>query len=241
MLEAIWYNRWKYTALLLALLLLLVAHPLVNGDQAFLALLYGLLLATVFLLSILALFQRSRSRVLTLVLGIPTVVGVFTHYLMPPTSPVWTSRLLHLSAVVFLGYTVALILRGLFVETDVSADDINGAFCGYLLIGLAFGHLYCLTESFWPDSFLLQEHLGSLPAAESRRHSLLAYFSLITLTTLGYGDILPRSTPARTLAAVEAVLGQFYLAVVIAELIARKVSAAIREQRSDRPPTPGSK
>jgi hypothetical protein len=132
------FNRWKYTALLLALLLLLVAHPLINANEPFLALPYGLLLAAVFLVVLLTLFQRKQSRVAGLVLGIPAIAGVFTHYLLPGMPPVVAARFLHLAAVVFLCYTVTTILKVLLVETDVSADTINAAFCGYLLIGLAF-------------------------------------------------------------------------------------------------------
>jgi hypothetical protein len=160
------FNRWKYTALLLALLLLLVAHPLINANEPFLALPYGLLLAAVFLVALLVLFQRRRSRVTALVLGVPTLAGVLRHYLMPGTPPVLAGRFLHLAVVVFLGYTVVTILRTLFGAKEVSADTINGAFCGYLLIGLAFGHLFCLAESFLPGSFLLQEHVGPLPPEE---------------------------------------------------------------------------
>jgi hypothetical protein len=65
------------------------------------------------------------------------------------------------------------------------------------------------------------------------------YFGLVTLTTLGYGDIIPRSGQTRTLAWVEAVVGQFYIGVVIAALVALRVSAAIRERLPDRPPTSG--
>jgi hypothetical protein len=228
------YNRWKFTALLLALLALLVAYPLLKGSEPF-ARLFTLLLVTVLVASLLALFQRRSSRLAAVVLGAPSLAGVLTHHLLPATAPALASLFFHLFPVIFLGYTVGTILTALFAGTEVSADSISGAFCGYLLIGLAFGHLYCLAETFAPGSFLVQEHLGPLPAGEGRRLSLLAYFSLITLTTVGYGDVLPRSAPARTLAWVEAVIGQFYVAVVIAELIALKVSAAVRERRPDGP------
>jgi hypothetical protein len=79
---------------------------------------------------------------------------------------------------------------------------------GYLLLGLAFGHLYCLLEAVAPGSFRLREDLAAPVHDPGRRQFLLTYFSLVTLTTVGYGDITPGSDPARGLAAVEAVLGQ---------------------------------
>jgi hypothetical protein len=61
-------------------------------------------------------------------------------------------------------------------------------------------------------------------ADQDERRSLLTYFSFMTLTTVGYGDVIPATQPARVLAALEAVTGQFYIAVVMAELIGLKVS-----------------
>ena len=228
------YNRWKFTLLLAALLGLLVVHPFLYGDQAWVALVYDLLLAAVSLGAILVLFQRKQSRVMAVVLGLPTLASALTYQLGPAATPVSVTIFFQLCAFLFLGYTVVTILRTIFVGAEVSFDSINGAFCGYLLLGVAFGHLYCLVESVRPSSFNLQEHFGPLALEGGRRHSLLTYFSLVTLTTVGYGDITPRSPPARSLACVEAIIGQFYVAVIIAGLVALKVSAALRKQQPDR-------
>jgi hypothetical protein len=234
------YDRWKFTILLGALVLLVVVHPLAQGNAVFPPLLFHVLAALVIVAAVLALFQRRGCRVAALVLGTPSVVGLFTNYFLPATSPVVAGLLFHLLPVVFLCYTLVVILRTVFRDRNVSLDQIHGAICGYLLLGLAFAHLYCLAELFWPGSFHLQEYLGALPDENARRFSLLAYFSFVTLTTLGYGDITPQSGPARTLAWVEAVMGQFYVAVIIAELIALRVSAAVQNQRPEGPPASGS-
>ena len=65
-------------------------------------------------------------------------------------------------------------------------------------------------------------------------HYLFAYYSMITLTTVGYGDIVPKSDQARAVALLQAMIGQFYIAVVLAELIARKVSLALAENSASR-------
>jgi hypothetical protein len=232
------YKRWKFTVLLVALICLLVVHPLIYGNEAFLALVYDLLLAVVFLTAILVLFQRRKSRVMATLLGFPTLASAFANQFWPVATPVYVIVFFQLVSFMFLGYTVVTILMTILVDAEVSADSINGALCGYLLIGAAFGHLYCFVESVRPGSFLVQEHFGLLALEEGRRHSLLTYFSLVTLTTLGYGDITPHSPPARSLACVEAIIGQFYVAVIIAGLVALRVSAAIREHGSDRTVSP---
>jgi hypothetical protein len=99
---------------------------------------------------------------------------------------------------------------------------VLGAFCGYLLLGVLFGHLYCIMEYSTPGSFEGRGLVPQLLPAGGRLHYILTYFSMITLTTLGYGDIVPATDAARGLSAVEAITGQFYIAVLIAELIGRR-------------------
>jgi hypothetical protein len=192
--------------------------------------LYDVFLVLVFLGVIVFLFQQPHSRAAALLLGIPAVAGLATHYLVPGLSLLARSVLFHLVPAVFLMYTVAVILWTIFRAREVSPDAINGALGGYLLIALAFAHLYCLTEAFRPGSFHLEAQLARLPVEPNTRHNLFTYFSLATLTTVGYGDITPQSPPARMFSCIEAVLGQFYVAVIIAELIGLKVSASIREK-----------
>jgi hypothetical protein len=221
-------DRWKFTALLVTLLCLLVVHPLISWRDDVAAPAYTVFLATAFLTVIMVLFRRRESRIAAFLLGVPTLVGVVANFALPGAPAVLGAAFLHLFPIAFLGYTVLVILRTIFRDPGVSSDGINGAFCGYLLLALAFGHGYCLLEAALPGAFILQEQIGPMPPEGGRRHALLTYYSLITLTTVGYGDIIPRTVQARTLASVEAVMGQFYVAVVVAELIALKVSAPKR-------------
>jgi voltage-gated potassium channel len=222
----------KYLLLLLALALLLVVNPIFR-DAFDTRLLFDVLLTAVFLAALLAIFTERRLRLLALLLGIPTVAAAWTDYVLPgvPRLPLVVG--FHLLAVLFFGLTVTTILREVNKSESVSADNVYGAFSGYLLVGLAFGHIYCLTESLKPGSFRGSEEFAAQLADENRCHLLLTYVSFVTLTTVGYGEITPHSGSARTLAVVEAVLGQFYLAVLIAELIGKRVSQAISRQRSD--------
>ena len=219
-----WLRRRKHLALLAALLLLLVVYPVLEsvGGQVLL----DVLLTIVFLTSFAVVFE-GRGRLLVVLLGVPTLIGQWTGYALPDTPRAGVGIGFHLVSASFLFACIALILKAIHREPKVSLDDVCGALCGYLLVGVAFSHLYCLTEALAPGSF--RGVPASAPPDGARLRLALIYFSLVTLTTLGYGDVVPAGDGARGLAVVEAVLGQFYLAVLLAELIGKRVSQALSE------------
>jgi hypothetical protein len=218
-----WYLRRRYSFLLLALGLLLVAHP-VAREVVFGRWLFDLFTTLVFLAAILTIFRRGAHRGVALLLGLPTLAATWTGYVIPGLPPLALALPLHVTAALFLGFTAATILLMIHEAKAVSADSLAGAFSGYLLAGVVFGHVYCILAWVAPGSFRVPADLATSMADAERRHTLLNYFSFVTLTTVGYGDIVPVKAAARALAVVEAVTGQFYIAVVMAELIGLKVS-----------------
>jgi hypothetical protein len=213
----------KYLWLLLALALLLVVYPFLT--ETFLErAAFDVLLTLVFLAALRVVFADRRRRLLALLVGAPAVIGLWTGFVLPWLPPLPITLGFHLSAALFLILTVATILGDISRQEVVSQDSIFGAFCGYVLVGLTFGHVYCILEYTVPGSFqgrgLIPERLPS----GDRLNYLLNYFSLITLTTVGFGDVAPASDGARGLSAVEAIVGQFYVAVLIAELIGKRLS-----------------
>jgi hypothetical protein len=117
-----------------------------------------------------------------------------------------------------IGSIVALLvaataLRFAMRAHAIDAEHIYAALCAYLLAGLFFGLLYWAIELTWPGSF------ADPAAPDGLRLSGAIYYSFVTLATLGYGDVLPRSELARGLAVVEAIAGQLYVAVMIARLV----------------------
>lgn len=212
----------KFLVLLLALILLLLAHPLLRGvfDER---ILFDVLLTVVFLAALLVVFGSGGLRLVAAVLAIPTLLGVWTGYALPglPPAPLYVG--FHASAMLFFTFTVAVILRTVFLEVTVTADCLFGAFCAYLVTGLAFSHLYCIVEAMNPNSFCATGDYAAELHDQHKRYSLLVYFSFVTLTTVGYGDITP-GAGARSWAVVEAILGQFFIAVLVAELIGKRAS-----------------
>lgn len=220
-----WLAQHRFLILLFALTLLLVIYPLMH-DVFRETLLYDVLQGGVVLAGILAIFTQQRMRLLFVAIAVPFFAVSWTGHILPSANHPLPLILYHGSAALFLSYAVVEILRSIYQDETITADSVSGGFCGYLLLGITFSHLFSILEAVQPGSFhadpTLLEFLGDL----HQRHYNLTYFSLITLTTVGYGDIAPQTGAARGLVSVEAVAGQFYIAVLIAELIGRRVASA---------------
>lgn len=109
-----------------------------------------------------------------------------------------------------------VLLTQIFRPGRVTHVRIQGAIAVYLLFGIAWAHAYHITAILHPGSFAFQS--GELSTVAD-----WFYYSFITLTTVGYGDITPTAQIARTLAVGEALTGQLYLAVLIARLVAMEI------------------
>lgn len=114
----------------------------------------------------------------------------------------------------FLLWTLVVILVHVFRQRVVTPDAIVGSVCAYLLLGMFFNEAFTLVELLVPGSF---EGLADVRTDGG-------YFSLVTLSTLGYGDVVPVKAVARSISAFAAVAGQFYIAVIVARLVASYVA-----------------
>jgi Ion channel len=209
---------WLRAVLLASVLLFILLQPLVG--KTFLGRALFDILFTWILISGLWNLSRDRNLLIAgLCLGVPTFLADWALYLV--SSPILIVTF-HVFAGLFLafiaGSTVALILQA----NTVTTETIFSAVAVYLLLGLAWALAFELIEYLHRGSFLLLgEPLGqSAAASQSESFPVLVYYSLATLTTLGYGDIVPATPLARALAAPEAVAGQLYIAILIAQLVA---------------------
>lgn len=132
-----------------------------------------------------------------------------------------------LAMLAFLFTAAGVAMRQIATDDKISVNRIIGAVCVYLMLGVIWALMYSLIETAIPGSFagLVDQ------AANSKWNPDWVYFSFVTLTTLGYGDILPLTFSARSLAYFEAIVGQFYLAVLVAGL----VGAYLSEKQSQAP------
>jgi hypothetical protein len=124
-------------------------------------------------------------------------------------------ELLALIYMFFYLFTIGHVLRYVLAPGQVTADKIQGAIAAYILVGLVWATLYVLVDRLHPGSFTDSAKGNSVGEVGTED---LIYFSFVTLTTTGYGDVAPVSAHARSLAILEQLAGTFYIAILIARL-----------------------
>jgi len=208
----------KYLALLLVLagaLILQSLHPTLAITPAAFNLLQTIMVVAVFL----GVFEQRRTRVVALWLGIVTAVVGWSEYALPTGYYAVANAVEHGLRVAFLGFAAIVILGDIFKKKLVRADDVLGAACGYLLAGVAWSNLFQVCEILYPGSFSFSTAIIGQLATPQERAAVFNYFSFATLTTTGYGDITPLRGPATAFAMLETIFGQFYIAVLVAQLV----------------------
>ena len=128
-----------------------------------------------------------------------------------------------------LGFTALVMFNSLIRSERVSQDTIVGGICVFLLLGLCFAMTFILITDLDPGAFLEGDQpITRLEVDSSAHATVLLYFSFVTLTTLGYGDVLPHSEMARMFTVTEALMGQLYLVIFMARLVALYVVSVRR-------------
>lgn len=211
----------KYTLLLVVAVLAETLQPTAKGLAR--GLLFDGFLALLVVAVLLVVFDSKVQRTIGLCLAVPAIFINWLHYLEPPGWFVTSELLYHGLSCAFFLYAAGTILASIFRRQDVTPDAVMGAVCGYLLAGAAFGNLYTAIELLNPGSFSINSGIAVQLENWHSRRFLFGYFSLVTLTTMGYGDITPVAPAAVSLSWMEAVFGQFYLAVVVAQLVGIRI------------------
>ena len=213
------YGKQKYLAF--SLFIYLIADAFVPDSRVLSFALLALLIIT----GPLATGRNLRGQILTVALALLMVsLGLASSYFEPLSLHVAASIV---GAAFFLALIV-LISRALLVEaTRVTAETLWAAINVYVLIGVFFSFLYALLVAFEPGAF----SGGIFEGQEDINQSLL-YYSFVTMTTLGYGDILPKVQVAATLAYVQALIGQLYVAILIARLVSRYSGYGVGKEES---------
>ena len=222
----------RHTTLLLALAAMFAARPLISdaetGVVVFSLAALLVLLAALFTIRVddltgkreTLLAQHRRRRIIAWALAVPAIAGRLLMFVAPSNRLVLAGVI---SWLLFLAYVTGSQLRSLLRQRAITGETISMSISVYLLLGLTWALLYIVIFTRHPEAF----SFGAAPApSEEHAFPLFIYFSLTTLSTIGFGDITPVTLQARYAAVAEGITGQFYLAVLVARLVGMQLNQA---------------
>jgi hypothetical protein len=206
-------RRFSTVELLIALALLFVSFPFVEevkGGDIIVSILFSLVLIS----AVLAVSNRRSTLIVAVLLAIPAIIGRWIDHFQPHLVP---PAVFLIAGLVLVAFVVMNLLRFVLRAPSVSIEVLCASISAYLMLGLAWTMAYWLVDQLTPGgAFSFNTNAGT----RSMNGFTGFYFSFITLSTVGYGDITPVSRIARWLAAMEAMTGLLYVAVLIARLVA---------------------
>ena len=212
-----WYFKGRFLTLLVLILAMLIVAPLVE-EIVHLRMLMDIFWSAVFIGVIYAVSHKKHRILIALILALPMLGAMWSKYFVVNSA---LGAVGGLCGAAFFIFAIIQILIFIYSQKKVTTDLIVGAVIVYLLMALAWSFIFGVVESMHPGSFSVPEVEGI-----STSRSFL-YYSFVTLTTLGYGDITPVTSLARSLCILEAVIGQLYLVVQVAWLVGVHVSQSM--------------
>jgi hypothetical protein len=227
-------QRWNFLGLLVVLGVLFVVYPALHdlpaGTAAFLA-----VKVVVFLACGRIIFRGRGNVAAAVVLGVPVLAAGVAVLVVPQSARAPVATAGHVFGALFLGFAVVVMLRMIYRQREVSLDGVFGGISAYVLLAIGFAHAYAVMEAVAPGSFRADDASADHLRDPQRADFLFIMYSLLTQTTVGTDALAPASRTAQAIAAVQGVAGQFYLAIIVADLVGKRMSQVLTEQPS-RPP-----
>ncbi len=227
-----WSEERKLTGLIIALTFsIVIGYPLVSvtGSNVAIQLTNDLALSAVLLFG---LFALTRHKITRIVLGGMILIVILVRSVRYFFGANWLLGLDSLLSLVVVIAFVSFTMRYAYKEGPVTSQRVQAAVAAYLLLTIAFALGYILISFLVPGAFRFPDKPPNI--GDPRFGYILHYFSISTITTLGYGDIVPVHPFSRTLATIEALVGQLYPAILLARLVSLSV---IDSQRPDKQKT----
>ena len=206
-------RRFSAIELLVILAALFVSFPFVDTIRAN-GLIESILLTLVLISAVLAIARGRRTVIIATLLALPTLVARWINHYRPDLV---SAEIFLIGGILFAAFVISNLLRFVLKAPSVNAEILCASISAYLLLGLLWTFGYWLVAETIPDAFAFNSSTAVDPSMKGFNG---LYFSFITLSTVGYGDITPVSKVARMLAAMEAITGLLYVAVLIARLVA---------------------
>jgi len=227
-------QRHKLLILLCSLIGLLLIFPFIEQQFAEYLAILEIFFSLILITGIYAVSDNKQLITIVILLAILTFTVIWFNFILQSRDLLITALLLE---VIFFSLTTAIILVHVLQYRKVTADKIYGVICVYLLIGIVWALIYATIETITPGSFGFVAEENYFYATSPYIHPVFftqfMYFSFVTLATLGYGDITPATSIARAFASMEAVVGQLYIAILVARLVGLHISHTILEHYSD--------
>lgn len=208
----------KFLYLLISLLVFFIGSPFF-ADTKINSYIFGMFFTLVLIFSVY-IIQHSRRLLWTaIILAAATFLIYWFANIIYPAKYILIID--YSVTATFLLIITLTVLYYVIRDESITANSLYGAICGYLLIGLTWTFFYVIIYTLDPSSFKIPP---SAAINGEIRTQQFVYYSFVTITTLGYGDVTPIANMAKTLAWLEAVTGQIYLTVWIAQLVGLHIS-----------------
>ena len=209
----------RFLFLLVSMLLVLILRPFLEG-LIHLHLLTSIFLSLILFSGTYALSNSKSTLITAVILACPIFLPEWLPFLLETS---YFKKIHDIFGILFFAYTAVILLSHILKTQEITLDTISGAISVYFLIGFVWAYAYSTLETFQPGSFKIAVNM--VKGIQS-----FSYYSFVTLTTLGYGDITPLSGPARSLSVLEAIVGQLFLAVLIGRLVGIYVSRSTERE-----------
>lgn len=205
----------KYIILLFSLILILVVSPFFQNSHLarfYFSILFTLVLATSFYADI----EIKRIDFIELTLGLLALLLTWIEFLLPDMDSIdFITQLMY--ALFFLYFTIELISK-IVISNEISANLIYASIVGFLMLGLCGASLASLLQWAIENAYKLPENVSS------HKFENFIYYSFVTITTVGYGDMLPIHPASKMLAILLCISGHFYTTIVLALIIGKFIS-----------------
>ncbi|MEM1322946.1 MAG: potassium channel family protein [Bacteroidota bacterium] len=208
-------GQYNYLWVLIALINMLLSPIYVAFFPAFDRLIISINFSLIIVASIQICSIRRHHLVVGAILGVASLISIWLQMTVE-----WSSQIRTIRAVIvifFFIYMTKNTFKWLLINSAISLNIIFAAVVGFLLLGYVGGLLFELLDIYLPGSLV-----GNSIRLENYYH--YAYFSFVTLTSLGYGDIVPTNEAAQSLSLFIGIVGQFYFTIIIAILVGKYLS-----------------
>jgi voltage-gated potassium channel len=187
------------------LIFLILVYPFMENNNN-LNLIFNIVFSLILLSAVYAVSHDVKRFLIGVVLGIPVLIG---NWFFLTTSFAFID---YIFEILFYTYTIWILMDSIFKSKKVTMDLLMGAISVYLLLGILFAAVYSMIEFHSPNSLRFEEE-------KEVERSDIFYYSYSTLTTLGYGDVTPINKSIKSIAIIEVIFGQMYIAIMISKLV----------------------